>query len=205
AARLVPSSPRAIIRNTLTLYPLAHSLPESGHTPQDPALVDQLVPVLYADLRRLARLQLRHEPVGHTLTTTALVHEAYLRLAGPGQPGSADRSRFLAAASVAMRRVLIDYARRHRADKRGGQWVRVELTDLAATGDRADTLLALDDALADLRQLNPRMADVVDCRFFGGMTDDETAQALGVTARTVRRDWVKARALIADALEAPAP
>ena len=182
---------------------MAQPTPESGHPTQDQGLVDQLVPILYADLRRLARNKLRHEPVGHTLTTTALVHEAYLRLAGPGQPGSTDRSRFLAAASVAMRRVLIDYARKHRAEKRGGDWVRVELSDFAAGGDRADTLLALDEALGELRVLNARMADVVDCRFFGGMTDEETAQALGVTARTVRRDWVKARALIADALAEP--
>lgn len=177
--------------------PLSAPLPEPGT-----AAADALVPLLYAELRRIARRQLAHERDGHTLTTTALVHEAYLRLAGPSSLNATDRARFLAAASVAMRRVLIDSARQHRAQKRGGEFRMIALSDVQVAADeRAEVLVALDEALDALARENPRLAQVVSFRFFGGMTEEETAAALGVTERTIRRDWIKARIWLAAALE----
>ncbi len=160
--------------------------------------VDRLVPHVYDELRQIARRHLRGEQVGHTLTTTALVHEAYLRLVHAPNVPEENRTRFLAAASVAMRRVLVDYARARNADKRGAGAKRVELHDAieAATGE-AGELLALDDALTRLGELAPRLVQVVECRFFGGMTEEETAVALGMSVRTVRRDWLKAKGWLA--------
>ncbi|MDQ2670242.1 MAG: sigma-70 family RNA polymerase sigma factor [Gemmatimonadota bacterium] len=150
--------------------------------------------LVYDELRRIARRQLAREGIGHTLETTALVHEAYLRLVDQSRARFADRAHFFAVAAQMMRRVLIDHARRFRASKRGGDLKRVDL-DRAEIPleDRADTLVALDDALTRLAAMSPRLAQVVECRYFGGMTEEETAAALGVTDRTVRRDWVKAK------------
>jgi RNA polymerase sigma factor (TIGR02999 family) len=150
--------------------------------------------LVYGELRRIARRQLSREGVGHTLETTALVHEAYLRLVDQSRAQFADRAHFFAVAAQMMRRVLIDHARRFRAQKRGGDLRRVDL-DRAEVPleERADTLVALDDALTRLAALSPRLAQVVECRYFGGMTEEETAAALGITDRTVRRDWVKAK------------
>jgi len=161
----------------------------------DADMIDRLTPLLYDALRRIAHGQLGVEREGHTLNTTALVHEAYLRLVDQTRVQWVDRAHFLAVAARIMRRILVDYARRYRADKRGGKLDHIDL-DLAdlAVEDRSETLIALDDALARLAELNPRLSEVVDCRFFGGMTEDETAAALAVTERTVRRDWVKAKA-----------
>ena len=161
----------------------------------DADMVDRLTPLLYDALRRIAHGQLGVERAGHSLNTTALVHEAYLRLVDQTRVQWVDRAHFLAVAARIMRRILVDYARHYRADKRGGKLDHIDL-DLAdvAVEDRSETLIALDDALARLAQLNPRLSEVVDCRFFGGMTEDETAAALAVTERTVRRDWVKAKA-----------
>ncbi|MBL8961506.1 MAG: sigma-70 family RNA polymerase sigma factor, partial [Gemmatimonadetes bacterium] len=157
-----------------------------------------LVPVVYDELRRIARRHLRGEAVGHTLTTTALVHEAYLRLVNAQNVPEENRTRFLVTASVAMRRVLVDYARAHRAEKRGGGVVPVELHDaLQATTDDTGRLLELDEALERLAAIAPRLAQVVECRFFGGMTEDDTATALGISLRTVRRDWLKAKGWLA--------
>ena len=166
-----------------------------------PGAMDQLIPLVYDDLARIARRQLRAEPVGHTLSTTAVVHEAYLRLADQTRAQWGDRAQFFAVAACAMRRVLVDHARRHRAARRGGPHARaVSLEALEAVGAgelsadaRADVLLALDEALERLAAVDPRQARVVECRFFGGLTGAETAAALGVTPRTVERDWVKAR------------
>jgi len=154
------------------------------------------VPLVYEDLRRIARRQLLGERTGHTLTTTALVHESYLKLSEQTRAVFRDRTHFLPVASQAMRRILIDYARHHRARRRGGDQVRVDLDDVAggAAAAESDTLLALQDALERLEQLDPRQCRVVECRFFGGMTEEETAAALGITDRTVRRDWIKAKA-----------
>jgi len=161
--------------------------------PHDDAIAP-LVPVVYEELRRIARRQLRSERTGHTLTTTALVHESYLKLAEQTRSVFRDRTHFLAVASQAMRRILIDYARGHRAARRGGDQERVDLDDAAlAAVEQSESLIALHEALERLEQLDPRQARVVECRFFGGMTEQETANALGVTERTVRRDWIKAK------------
>jgi RNA polymerase sigma factor (TIGR02999 family) len=163
--------------------------------------MDRLVPLVYCELTRIAHRQLGLEATGHTLSTTALVHEAYLRLVDQRRAQWADRVQFFAVAAHAMRRVLVDHARRHRALRRGGAHRHsvsldaLESADAAtlAVDDRTDVLLALDDALDRLATHDARQARVVECRFFGGLTEAETAEALGVTPRTVARDWVKAR------------
>ncbi|MBA4156962.1 MAG: sigma-70 family RNA polymerase sigma factor [Gemmatimonadetes bacterium] len=160
----------------------------------DPAAWDHLLPLVYDELRRIARRHIRRQRGGLTLNTTALVHEAYLKLVDQTRVPYADRAHFFSVASRAMRQVLIDYARRHRAAKRGGEWQRVPLDEAeVAVEERAGTLLALDEALTRLAEMNERLVRVVECRFFGGLTEEETAVALGVTDRTVRRDWTKAR------------
>jgi RNA polymerase sigma factor (TIGR02999 family) len=166
-----------------------------------PGALDRLVPLVYPDLARIAHRQLGLERAGHTLSTTALVHEAYLRLVDQTRVQWADRAHFFAVAAHVMRRVLVDHARRHRADRRGGPHRRaIPLDALEKSGggdlasvERADVLLALDEALERLARLDARQAQVVECRFFGGFTEAETAEALGVTPRTVARDWVKAK------------
>jgi RNA polymerase sigma factor (TIGR02999 family) len=164
--------------------------------------VERMLPLVYEELRRIARRQLRHEGVGHTLNTTALVHEAYLRLAAPSHLDIGGRAEFLSIAAMAMRRVLIDYARQRTAQKRGGVQMRVELDDIEVAAEgRAEQLVALDEALTALAVSNPRLARVVDCRFFGGMSQEETALALQLTPRTVRRDWTKARMWLAMAMD----
>ncbi len=167
----------------------------------EPAAMDRLVSLVYEELARIARRQLRLEPTGHTLSTTALVHETYLRLVDQTRAQWTDRVQFFAIAARCMRRVLVDHARRHRAVRRGGARCRaVPLDALGATdaaslavAERADVLLAVDEALERLAALDARQARVVECRYFGGLSEQETAEALGVSARTVARDWVKAR------------
>jgi RNA polymerase sigma factor (TIGR02999 family) len=155
---------------------------------------ESLLPMVYEELRRVAHRQLRQQGPGHTLNTTALVHEAYIRLADGSHLSLVDRAHFFAVAARAMRHVLIDHARKHSTAKRGGDWQQIPLDEAEISVEaRADTLLALDAALTRLMDMNERLARVVECRFFGGMTDEETATALGVTDRTVRRDWTKAR------------
>lgn len=158
--------------------------------------VDELVPQLYDELRRLAHAQLRREGPGHTLGTTALVHEAYVRLAGQAGLSADDRTRFFAIASNTMRRVLVDYARERRRMKRGGGAAAVSLDEVEPflSDDEAEELLALDDALDRLAAFNPRAASVVQHRFFGGFTLEETASLLDVSLKTVQRDWVAASA-----------
>ena len=156
------------------------------------AALERLVPLVYEDLRRLARRQLGHEYAERSLNATALVHESYLKL-GAGALTATDRAHFLAIAARAMRQVLVDHARDRKAAKRGGgMWERTTLTDGAWVREfDVDGVLALDDALA---ALEPRQRQVVECRFFGGMEEQEIAVALGVSERTVHRDWMKARA-----------
>ncbi len=158
------------------------------------AVLDRVFPLVYEELRCLAHGQLQREPDGHTLSTTALVHEAYLKLVDQTRAGWRSRAHFLAVAAVAMRRILVDHARRHRSAKRGGllQRVPIESTELA-TEERAALLVALDDALSRLAALDERQARVVECRFFGGMTEQDTAEALGIGLRTVKREWAKAK------------
>jgi RNA polymerase sigma factor (TIGR02999 family) len=163
--------------------------------------VDRLVPLLYEELCDLARRQLAGERPGHTLQTTALVHEAYLKLADDSGVARRGRAYFFAAASRAMRQVLVDHARKRGAEKRGGGAEVVTLDDEAAgAGAFASDLIDLDDALRALAQDNPRRAQVVEFRFFGGMSVEDTAVALGVSPRTVQNDWALARAWLYDAI-----
>jgi RNA polymerase sigma factor (TIGR02999 family) len=172
----------------------------------DQEALDQLLPRVYEELRRIAHRRLGHERENHTLGTTALVNEAYLKLVDQSRAQWADRAHFFAVAARVMRRILVDYARRHMAQKRGGATAAVSLDDEALANatlvadQRADGLLALDDALTRLAELDERLSRVVECRFFGGLTEEETAEALSVTARTVRRDWVKAKGWLHQAL-----
>jgi RNA polymerase sigma factor (TIGR02999 family) len=173
-----------------------------------PDALDRLVPLVYEDLARMAHRQLGLEVAGHTLATSELVHEAYLRLVDQTRVQWSDRAHFFAVASHLMRRVLVDHARRHRAARRGGvnrRPVPLDALDsmdagALATDERAEVLLALDEALERLAALDERQARVVECRFFAGLTEPETAEALGVTERTVARDWVKARGWLYQAL-----
>jgi RNA polymerase sigma factor (TIGR02999 family) len=170
--------------------------PDSPTAPDHsgPAAADSLFPLLYEELRRIAHRQLAIERAGHTLSTTALVHEAYVKLADQTRAHFASRAHFLAVAAQAMRRILVTHARKVRTEKRGGAWHRLDLDQVdIPVEERAEALVVLDGALDRLSALNPRLSQVVECRFFGGMTEEETASALGVTERTVRRDWVKAK------------
>lgn len=160
----------------------------------DRAALDRLLPLVYDELRRIAHRQRSYPREDRTLDTTALVHEAYLKLIEPAGLDSTDRAHFFAIAARAMRQVLIDRARKRGTLKRGGKWRRVPLDGAAiAVDEQADMLLALDDALGRLAALDERLSRIVECRFFGGMTEQETAQALAVSERTVRRGWLKAR------------
>jgi RNA polymerase sigma factor (TIGR02999 family) len=168
----------------------------------DKRVVDRLFKLVYDDLRLIAHRQLRREAEGHTLNTTALVHEAYLGLVDQTRSGWRDRAHFFAVASTAMRHILIDYARWRRAEKRGGATIRVPLRDdLVEDGGGADVdLLALDEALTALSERDARMGRTVECRFFGGMTVEETSEALGTSVRTVERNWTRAKAYLYRAL-----
>jgi RNA polymerase sigma factor (TIGR02999 family) len=155
----------------------------------------RLLEVLYAELRKIAGLCIRSERREHTLQATALVHEAYLRLAGNQASEWQNRKHFLAAAAQVMHRVLIDCARARKAQKRGGNLCRVELdTALPAPGDWALDLLDIDEALGRLAELDERQARIVELRFFAGLTEVEIAELLGVSERTVKREWEFARA-----------
>ena len=158
--------------------------------------MDELFTLVYAELRRIAGRQLRGERFGHTLCTTALVHEAWFELSKLNRIQWQSRSHFLALAAQAMRRVLIDYAVARRTQKRGGGKVAesLEADALLVVQERAEDFIALDEALQRLMALNERHARIVECRFYGGMNVDETAEALGISAATVKRDWTLARA-----------
>jgi len=160
----------------------------------DSAARDRLYAAVYDELRHIAHRQLQGERPDHTLGTTGLVHESYMKLVDLDRVEWQDRGHFFRAAAGAMRRILVDYARKHRAARRGGGVSPGFLDDNAPAAERSDMLVALDEALERLARFSERMSRVVECRFFGGLTEDETAEALGVTARTVERDWAKARA-----------
>ena len=163
---------------------------------------DRLLPMIYDELRRQAARELRGERAGHTLQPTALVHEVYLRLAQPRRVPWKSRAEFFAASAQAMRRILVDHARKRAAFKRAGNWTRIELADdVAIEGKRELDLLALDDALARLAELDPRHARIVELRFFGGLSVAETASVLKVSTATVKRDWSLARAWLHRRLE----
>lgn len=162
----------------------------------DPSAADRLLPVVYGELHRLAAGYLKRERTGHTLQPTALVNEAWLKLAGQGSPWQ-NRAHFLGVAAQAMRRILVDHARRRQAQKRGGGELRVTLTDGAALqgGNEVD-LVRLDEALERLAALDERQARMVTMRFFAGLSVEETARALGVSEKTVKRDWAAAKAFL---------
>jgi RNA polymerase sigma factor (TIGR02999 family) len=163
----------------------------------DRKALDELLPIVYQELQRLARFQLRNERPDHTLQSTALVNEAYLRLAGMNSPRWEGRTHFFAIAAQLMRQILVDYARRHRATKRGGQVETLSLDDSGffEQGKRRDIdVIALDDALQTLAKIDARKAQVVELRFFGGLNFEETAEVLKVSSITVQRDWSTARA-----------
>ncbi len=161
----------------------------------DRAALEQLVPLLYDELRRVAGRYLGRERVGHTLQPTALVHEAFLRLVGVSNIEWQNRAQFIGVAAEMMRRILVDYARARATEKRGGG---VTLVALAATDipgkEKGGELLAVDEALTRLAELDPRQAKIVEMRFFGGLTIEETAAAMDLSAATVKREWTIARA-----------
>jgi len=166
----------------------------------EPRAAAELLPLVYAELRRLAAARLSTEKPGQTLEPTALVHEAYLRLVGAAEPRAyRDRGHFFAAAATAMRRILVDQARRKLSDKRGGGRHRQELEDVAAPAPD-DELLALNDALDRLAAEDPLKARLVELRYFAGLTTDQAAAALGISPRTADRHWSYARAWLQTAV-----
>jgi RNA polymerase sigma factor (TIGR02999 family) len=167
----------------------------AGESERTPAA--NVLPLVYEQLRELARAWLAKEPPGATFQPTALVHEAYLRLAGPGDPGWEGRRHFFGAAATAMRRILIERARRAAAPKHGGEVERVDLKDDVPASEAAATdCLALDAALHELERHDPALAELVSLRYFGGLSVDQTAEALRVAPRTVDRDWRCAKAFL---------
>lgn len=156
----------------------------------DRSALDELVPIVHQELRRLARLQMRGERDNHTLQTTALVNEAFIRLVDLRRIRWQDRAHFLALSARLMRRILVDHARSRNYRKRGGGAVNVALDDsIDMSRERGADLVALDDALESLARVDPRKGQVVELRFFGGLSVDETAEALGISAETALRDW----------------
>ena len=159
------------------------------------AAIDELFPLVYDQLRQIASRRLREERSDHTLNTTALVHEAYLEMAGFGSLAIESRAHFFALAARAMRRVLVDYAVQHKAKKRGGSHQKIPLDEVPLIAAAyTDDVLALDEALDRLAAIQERHARIVVCRFFGGMSIEETAEALGISPATVKREWTMARA-----------
>jgi RNA polymerase sigma factor (TIGR02999 family) len=170
--------------------------PEDAEGPdRDEPVVPEYVPeVIYREMRRLAAGYLKGERSGHTLQPTALAHEAYLRLAGQSAPAWQNRAHFLGAAARAMRSILVDHARRRKAQKRGGGNTPIPLDTAMLVAGRPVAFDDLDHALADLARLSERQARVVELRYFGGMTIEETAEVLDISPMTVKRDWITARA-----------
>lgn len=177
----------------------------------DESAMNRLVALVYEELRAMARRQLRQRRPGQTLTTTALVHEAYLRLVDYSGATWEDRSHFFSVAALAMRHLVVDSARRRMAKKRGGEDVRISFDELRPGGGeepgaeaRAVEVLDLDRALTSLGALDERLSKLVELRFFAGLTEEEAARVTGTSERTVRRDWRKARAFLYQALGGPA-
>jgi RNA polymerase sigma factor (TIGR02999 family) len=161
----------------------------------DKEALDQLMPLVYGELRRMARRYMWKQPSGHTLQTTALIHEAYLRLVGQEEKRWESRAHFFGVAAQAMRHILVDYARARATDKRGGDARAVSLEEAAIVSEeRAAELVALDDALEELARLSPRQGRVVELRYFGGLSVVETADVLKISTDTVTRDWNQAKA-----------
>jgi RNA polymerase sigma factor (TIGR02999 family) len=168
-------------------------LRQLGHGGRD--ALDHVLPMVYAELQRLAQRQLRGERGDHTLQTTDLVHEAYVKLGGLDRIEWKNRAQFFAIAARAMRRVLVDHAASRRAAKRGGARRKVPLDEaMLRVGGEADEMLALNDALSHLERVDPRLVRIVECRYFAGFSIEETAEALEISPATVKRDWTVARA-----------
>jgi len=167
----------------------------------DTGALDDLVSLVYPELKKLARFQLSGERPGHTLNTTAIVHEAFLRLSS-GNSKWKDQGHFLRASSKVMRHLLVDHARRRNAEKRGGGVVPCELDEARHEGtDDSVAVLALDIAIKNMALIDPRLEQIVECRYFAGLTVAETAEALNMAVRTVERDWQKARGYLLSAME----
>ena len=170
-------------------------------TAGDPNASDRLMPFVYDELRRLARQYLQRERSDHTLQATGLVHEAYLRLVDQSSGSWQNRAHFFAVAAKVMRRILVDHARSHRAEKRGGDREKLEFDEaLLPSGERAVDLIALDEALRDLEALDARQSQIVELRFFGGLTNEEIGEALGISPRTIKREWRLAKAWLRRAI-----
>ena len=175
---------------------LQHDVTEILHewSSGDPEAPERLMPFVYDELRRLARTFLSREREGHTLQPTALVHEAYVRLVDQTRVNWQSRAHFYGIASSMMRRVLIDHARAHATEKRGGGTIRLSIDDVQVPlEERAASFVALDEALERLAQFDDRKCKIVEMRFFGGLSDEEIAEVLGVSTRTVLRDWKTVR------------
>ena len=162
----------------------------------DEAALKQLIDVLYDELRGLAHTHMQREREDHTLSTTALVHEVYVQLAGRTGPDWRGRARFFGLVSKVMRHVLVDHARKRQTLKRGGHDLHIDLTDDLPAGGASFEVLAVNDALDRLAAHDERLARLVECRFFGGMSDTQIADVLDVSTRTVARDWLRARAYL---------
>jgi len=162
----------------------------------DKAALGRMIPLVYKELRRLAGHYLRDERIGHTLQPTALVHEAYLRLVGQDRADWQNRAQFMGVAAQLMRRILVDYARQRVAAKRGGGAIKIddERFDVGASTEQSEELLAVNEAVERLTELDPQQAQIVEMRYFGGLSVEETAEALGISPRTVKRDWAMAKA-----------
>jgi RNA polymerase sigma factor (TIGR02999 family) len=164
-------------------------------TEGDRAVLDDLLPLVYGELRRVAAGYLRRENSGHTLQPTALVNEAYIRLVDQTQVRWQNRAHFLGVAAQMMRRILVDHARGRQAEKRGGDYQKLSLDEnIDVSGDRSAELVALDEALDRLAELDPQKSRIVELRFFGGLSVEETAEVIGVSAPTVKRQWRMAKA-----------
>lgn len=170
---------------------------------QDPGALDRLVPLVYDELRRLAHYHMRGERAGHPLQTTALVNEVYVRLAGIKGLQWRDRTHFFAMAGTLMRRVLVDYARRHKRGKRGGGVTVIPLDGQAVTAAPGVDIEALDEALQRLGGVDAQQCRIVELRFFAGLSIEETAEALGISPATVKRDWTTAKAWLHHELTGP--
>ncbi|MFV2073923.1 MAG: sigma-70 family RNA polymerase sigma factor [Thermoanaerobaculales bacterium] len=168
--------------------------------------LDRLIPVVYGELRRIAHGKLRHEDTGHTLNTTVLVHEAYLKLVNVREVQWQDRTHFFAVAARLMRRILVDYARGRKREKRGGDAVQISLAEaMVVSVERTEVLLELDEALSRLETQNERQCRVVECRYFAGLSVEETAEALRTSPATVKRDWAFSKAWLNRELGADSP
>jgi RNA polymerase sigma factor (TIGR02999 family) len=171
----------------------------------DKAALDQLIPLVYDELRRLARGYMRREKEGHTLQTSALIHEAYLRLVDQKNVQWNNRAHFFGVAAQLMRQILVDHARSRSRAKRGGNAQKVSLAELSAISVELAEVIALDDALNELAELDSRKSQIVEMKFFGGLTNEEVAEVLKITSRTVEREWRKAKAWLQRAISKVVP